>query len=178
MRLKDYIYNKISKLFKLNSPSEMLKEGEYLRLMIDDNIIFNKLTNESLIHLTLYGNPATKKNSMQIYKNMKTGQSFLSQSARYKEYAKDCGRQITGKYKKEIDYPINLKCVYYRKTKHRVDLTNLLAATCDILTDYGVIADDNYKIVKSHDGSRVLFDKDRPRVEIEIKRIEEINEEK
>lgn len=115
---------------------------------------------------------------MQIYKNKKTGQSFLSQSARYKEYAKDCGRQITGKYKKEIDYPINLKCVYYRKTKHRVDLTNLLAATCDILTDYGVIADDNYKIVKSHDGSRVLFDKDRPRVEIEIKRIEEINEEK
>lgn len=156
----------------------MLKEGEYLRLMIDDNIIFNKLTNESLIHLTLYGNPATKKNSMQIYKNRKTGQSFLSQSARYKEYAKDCGRQIKGKYKKGIDYPINLKCVYYRKTKHRVDLTNLLAATCDILTDYGVIADDNYKIVKSHDGSRVLFDKDRPRVEIEIKRIEEINEEK
>lgn len=178
MRLKDYIYNKISKLFKLNSPSEMLKEGEYLRLMIDDNIIFNKLTNESLIHLTLYGNPATKKNSMQIYKNRKTGQSFLSQSARYKEYAKDCGRQITGKYKKGIDYPINLKCVYYRKTKHRVDLTNLLAATCDILTDYGVIADDNYKIVKSHDGSRILFDKDRPRVEIEIERIEEINEEK
>lgn len=173
MRLKDYIYNKISKLFKLNSPSEMLKKGEYLRLMIDDNIIFNNLTNESLIHLTLYGNPATKKNSMQIYKNRKTGQSFLSQSERYKEYAKDCGRQITGKYKKGIDYPINLKCVYYRKTKHRVDLTNLLAATCDILTDYGVIADDNYKIVKSHDGSRVLFDKDRPRVEIEIERIEE-----
>lgn len=173
MRLKDYIYNKISKLFKLNSPSEMLKEGEYFRVIIDDNIIFNKLTNESLIHLTLYGNPATKKNSMQIYKNRKTGQSFLSQSERYKEYARDCGRQITGKYKKGIDYPINLKCVYYRKTKHRVDLTNLLAATCDILTDYGVIADDNYKIVKSHDGSRVLFDKDRPRVEIEIERIEE-----
>ncbi|WP_299034066.1 RusA family crossover junction endodeoxyribonuclease, partial [uncultured Anaerococcus sp.] len=86
--------------------------------------------------------------------------------------AKDCGRQITGKYKKNIDYPINLKCVYYRKTKHRVDLTNLLAATCDILTDCGVIADDNYKIVVSHDGSRVMFDKERPRVEIEIERIE------
>ncbi|WP_245191099.1 RusA family crossover junction endodeoxyribonuclease [Anaerococcus rubeinfantis] len=171
MRLKDYIYNKISKLFKLNSPSEMLKEGEYLRLMIDDNIIFNKLTNESLIHLTLYGNPATKKNSMQIYKNKKTGQSFLSQSARYKEYARDCGRQITGRYKKGIDYPINLKCVYYRKTRHRVDLTNLLAATCDILADYGVIKDDNCKIVVGHDGSKVLYDKNNPRVEIEIKEV-------
>ena len=123
--------------------------------------------------LVLYGNPATKKNSMQIFKNHKTGQRYLSQSDRYKVYAEDCGRQITGKYKKAIDYPINLKCVYYRKTKHCVDLTNLLAATCDILTDYGVIADDNYKIVVSHDGSRVDFDKSNPRVEIEIERVEE-----
>ena len=123
--------------------------------------------------LVLYGNPATKKNNMQIFRNSRTGQPFLTQSKRYKDYAKDCGRQITGKYKKNIDYPINLKCVYYRKTKHRVDLTNLLAATCDILTDYGVIADDNYKVVVSHDGSRVMFDKDRPRVEIEIERIKE-----
>ena len=39
--------------------------------------------------------------------------------------------------------------------------------------DQRALADDNYKIVKSHDGSRVLYDKDRPRVEIEIERIEE-----
>nr|DAM67755.1 MAG TPA: Endodeoxyribonuclease RusA [Caudoviricetes sp.] len=118
--------------------------------------------------MTIYGNPATKKNSMEIYRNSRTGQPFLTQSKRYKDYAKDCAKQITGKYKQGIDYPINLKCVYYRKTKHRVDLTNLLAATCDILTDCGVIADDNYKIIRSHDGSRVDFDKDNPRVEIEI----------
>lgn len=123
------------------------------------------------MRLVLYGNPATKKNSMQIFKNKKTGQAFLTQSDRYKDYAKDCARQITSKYKLKIDYPINLKCVYYRKTKHRVDLTNLLAATCDILTDCGVIADDNCKIVVSHDGSRVDFDKENPRVEIEIEKI-------
>ena len=122
--------------------------------------------------LVLYGNPATKKNSMQIFKNSRTGQPFLTQSKRYKDYARDCGRQITGKYKKKIDYPINLKCVYYRKTKHRVDLTNLLAATCDILSDFGVIADDNCKIIVSHDGSRVKYDKECPRVEIEIEKAE------
>ena len=122
--------------------------------------------------LVLYGNPATKKNSMQIFKNSRTGQPFLTQSKRYKDYSRDCGRQITGKYKKKIDYPINLKCVYYRKTKHRVDLTNLLAATCDILSDCGVIKDDNCKIVVSHDGSRVKYDKECPRVEIEIEKVE------
>lgn len=121
--------------------------------------------------LVLYGNPATKKNSMQIFKNSRTGQPFLTQSKRYKDYARDCGKQITGKFKKKIDCPINLKCVYYRKTKHRVDLTNLLAATCDILSDFGVIEDDNCKIVVSHDGSRVKYDKECPRVEIEIEKV-------
>nr|DAT41034.1 MAG TPA: Endodeoxyribonuclease RusA [Caudoviricetes sp.] len=128
-----------------------------------------KIVRERNMKMVIYGNPATKKNSMQIYKNSRTGRPFLTQSERYKDYARDCAMQITGKYKQAIDYPINLKCVYYRQTKHRVDLTNLLAATCDILTDCGVIADDNYKVVRSHDGSRVLFDKDNPRVEIEIK---------
>lgn len=122
--------------------------------------------------LVLYGNPATKKNSMQIFKNKKTGQPFLSQSSRYKQYARDCARQITGKHKLNIDYPITLKCVYYRKTRHRVDLTNLLAATCDILSDCGVIKDDNCKIVVSHDGSRVKYDKECPRVEISIEKYE------
>jgi len=128
-----------------------------------------KIVRERNMKMVIYGNPATKKNSMQIYKNSRTGRPFLTQSKRYKDYARDCAMQITGKYKQAIDYPINLKCVYYRQTRHRVDLTNLLAATCDILTDCGVIADDNYKVVRSHDGSRVLFDKDNPRVEIEIK---------
>ena len=127
-----------------------------------------KIVSGRNMKMIIYGNPATKKNSMEIYRNSRTGQPFLTQSKRYKDYARDCAKQITGKYKQAIDYPINLKCVYYRKTKHRVDLTNLLAATCDILTDCGVIADDNYKIVRSHDGSRIDFDRDNPRVEIEI----------
>lgn len=132
----------------------------------------SKIVRGQNIKLILYGNPATKKNSMQIFKNSRTGQPFLTQSKRYKDYARDCARQITGKYKQGIDYPINLKCVYYRQTKHRVDLTNLLAATCDILSDFGVIEDDNCKIVVSHDGSRVKYDKECPRVEIEIEKVE------
>lgn len=124
------------------------------------------------MNLVLYGNPATKKNSQQIFKNPRTGKPFVTQSKNYKSYARDCMRQITGEYKKAIDYPINLKCTYYRKTRHRVDLNNLLSATCDILVDAGVLADDNCKIVVSQDGSRVFYDKENPRVEIEIERAE------
>lgn len=77
-------------------------------------------------------------------------------------------RQIPGLARKSINQPVNLKCVYYMQTRRRVDLLNLLEATCDILVDAGVLEDDNCKIVVSHDGSRVLYDKSNPRVEIEI----------
>lgn len=47
-------------------------------------------------------------------------------------------------------------------------MTNLQEGTDDILTEVGVIKDDNSKIIKSHDGSRVYFDKENPRTEIWI----------
>lgn len=68
----------------------------------------------------------------------------------------------------KIHDPVNVKGVYYMPTRHRVDLCNLLEATCDILTHYGVLEDDHSRIVASHDGSRVRYDKDNPRVEITI----------
>jgi Holliday junction resolvase RusA-like endonuclease len=53
-------------------------------------------------------------------------------------------------------------------TRRKVDLVGLLQAVDDVLVHYGVIRDDNSRIVASHDGSRVLYDRERPRTEIEI----------
>jgi Holliday junction resolvase RusA-like endonuclease len=58
-------------------------------------------------------------------------------------------------------------------TRRKVDLSNLLNSTLDILVHYGVLIDDNRNIVYSVDGSRVFYDKENPRTEIEITRIEE-----
>lgn len=57
-------------------------------------------------------------------------------------------------------------------TKRRVDLTNLLEAIDDVLVKYEVLKDDNSEIITSHDGSRVLYDKDNPRTEVVIKFLE------
>ena len=46
--------------------------------------------------------------------------------------------------------------------------TNLLEAIHDTMVHCGTITDDNYKIVKSVDGSRVEYDKTNPRTEIWI----------
>lgn len=120
------------------------------------------------LHLVLYGTPITKKNSGQIWINQKTGKPFIAPSKAYKAYEKDCAKQITGDKKKHIDQAINLRCVYYMPNRRKVDLCNLLGATCDILVKYGVLADDNSDIVASHDGCAVLVDKDEPRVEVWI----------
>ena len=66
---------------------------------------------------------------------------------------------------------MSVQCLYYMPDRRRVDLTNLLEATDDILVRAGVLADDCAAIVASHDGSRVLMDKARPRVEIRIERL-------
>lgn len=119
-----------------------------------------------MLKITYLGNPATKKNSQRII--WTGGYARIIQSKRFLDYEKDCILQTKKQDKLKIDYPINLKCVYFRATKHRVDLTNLLSATNDILVNAEVLKDDNFKIVQSVDGSEVLFDKHNPRVEITI----------
>lgn len=124
----------------------------------------------TILKLVLFGRPITKKNSSRIIRVGRYPKVIPSEA--YVRYESDCIRQITGSCRKNIEYPINLKVEYYMPTKHRVDLVNLLEATCDILVKAGVIADDNSNIVVSHDGSRVYYDKHMPRCEIYIDKVE------
>lgn len=115
--------------------------------------------------IIIFGAPRTKKNSQQITRH------GLIQSAAYRKYERDSMLQIFASMRRQIDTPVNVQCLYYMPTLGKVDLCNLLAATCDILVKSGVLADDNSRIVAGHDGSRVLYDKDNPRAEIYIRQI-------
>lgn len=126
---------------------------------------------EKHIHLTLYGDPHTKKNSAQILRT-RSGAPFVAPSKAYGDYETDCLRQIK-KPRSPISARVNVRCVYYMKTARRVDLANLIEATCDILVKAGVLEDDNSKIVAAHDGSRVEYDKENPRAEITITALED-----
>ena len=116
--------------------------------------------------LCFRGDPRTKKNSQQIRTN--GARRWIAPSSQYEQYEAECLWQIPNNFKIGIDYAVNVKCVYYMQTRRRVDLCNLLAATCDILVKGGVLLDDNSRIVSAHDGSGVLYDKKNPRVEIYI----------
>lgn len=109
--------------------------------------------------------PVTKKNSQRILRY--GGHSKIAPSKAYVQYEKDTGHFIPRRGEKLAE-ACEVKCLFYMPTRRRVDLTNLLEAIDDILVHYGVLADDNSKIIVSHDGSRVLYDPKRPRTEVTI----------
>ncbi len=109
--------------------------------------------------------PITKKNSQRII--YAKGRPMVIPSAQYTAYEKECA-WFMPKLTKPINIPVNVKCLYYMPTRRVCDVVNHLEATLDILVKYGVLEDDNYKIVASMDGSRVLYDKENPRTEITI----------
>lgn len=113
--------------------------------------------------------PVTKKNSQRIV--IVHNRPMILPSAKYKAYERACALHIHRKGE-PISTPVNVKCVYYMPTRRRVDITNLMEATHDILVKYGVLADDNSSIVYSVDGSRVFYDKDHSRTEITITEVE------
>ena len=131
-------------------------------------MIAKKMVKKLVMEIPLQ--PRTKKNGSQIVTNHKTGKPFLIPSKDYKNYERDAGYFIKGKGLR-IDYPVNVKCVFYRENKRRCDLPNLLNAIDDILVKYNVLKDDNFTIIQSHDGSTVKIDKDNPRTEITIEAI-------
>lgn len=125
--------------------------------------------------------PCVKKNSQQIVfipskyssvmsiKTKKPVSPRIIQNERYRSYEKACKDYIPDS---NIDYPVNVKTVFYMPTRRRVDLSNLLEAIHDIMTKYNCISDDNCNIIYSTDGSCVKYDKENPRTEVEITKLE------
>lgn len=116
-----------------------------------------------MIRITIPLPPVTKKNSQRIV--LVRNRPMILPSQKYKDYEQDAMPALLP-YRKGYTGPVNLRCLYYMPTRRRVDLCNLLEATCDLLVHHGVLADDNSAVVVSHDGSRVLYDREHPRTEI------------
>lgn len=122
-----------------------------------------------MIEITVPLAPVTKKNSMRIVRNRKTGKRRIMPSQQYMDYEAEavwhCKR---ARVQRPIEEPVEVKCLFYMPTQRRVDLTNLLESIDDVLVKAGVIKDDHSGIIVSHDGSRVLYDKKNPRTEVYI----------
>jgi len=131
-----------------------------------------------VLKYVIKGCPRTKKNSQMIAGAGKRcpvchkfENQWIKQGKAHDEYAELAGWQLRPRPVNPIEWPINIKCLFYMDTNRIVDQLNLLACVDDLLVNNGIIKDDNSRIVKAHDGSRVLLDRDNPRTEIYITRM-------
>ena len=147
----------------VNQVLDMIREEPELAL---DEPYYGEL----VYQVTIPIEPKTKKNNQKIMKNYKTGKTFIGQSDAYRQYEKS---SLWFLKPLNIDYPVIVKCLFYRKDKHRVDITNLLSAVSDVLVKKHTIKDDSFDIVVGNDGSRVLVDSKNPRTEIYIYKVKE-----
>lgn len=121
-----------------------------------------------MINFTIPLTPISKKNNQRILINNKTGKRFIAPSIQYVMYEQNAKKFIPKGI--QIDYPCNVKCLFYMPTKRLCDLTNMLESIDDVMVKAGLLKDDNYNIIVSHDGSRVLYDKSNPRTEVWIEK--------
>jgi len=121
----------------------------------------------------ILGQPYVKKSNQRTV--MFHGRIRKVDTPRYKEWHESARLQLLGHRKpsEPISVPVNLRCHFYMKTHGRVDLSALYEGIQDVLVEMDILADDNYKIVSSHDGSRVFYDKENPRMEIEITEVKD-----
>lgn len=134
-----------------------------------------------MIQYVILGTPKTKKNSMNLVKVH--GRMIPVQSDAYKKFEATSAQYLQPKPEKPIDYPVEVTCLYFyplnkdgSMPKRPVDLLNLMAASHDVLVKHGILADDNTQIIRSVDGSRLIWCTEDPKTIITIHRLESDNE--
>ena len=110
-----------------------------------------------VVRYTIACEPRSKKNHLQMVgigatcpKCGKKERMLPIQSKQYLQYEKDCAWFLKPKPIKPIDFPVNICCTFYMKTKRRVDGLNLLAAIDDILVKHGILLDDGHSALRFH----------------------------
>ena len=119
------------------------------------------------MEITLLGRIPSKKNSRVKYKN-----GAIGVSKAYTVWHKNAMNQLfIQRIKKSKLENINIKLSIYYPDLIKADNTNKAESVMDLLVDYGLIKDDNWKCVPSIIITGEL-DRVNPRVEITITEIE------
>lgn len=119
--------------------------------------------------------PRAKKNSHRIAGSGprcpmcgKFQKQFIRNGSTATEFAFRAAQYLQPKPVKPYGQQVHLIYRIYTGTRHKKDDLNLYEALDDILVKERILEDDNRNIIRSRDGSRVLYDKDNPRAEIYI----------
>ncbi len=127
---------------------------------------------KTVLKATIYGHPYIKENYRKTIFHNYLKKPIIVYTAQYTAWENDALKQMLGsRYRLNIDYPIMLECHFFRKTKHKKNLSTMYQSIQDILVKAGTIKND--KIIIGHDGSRIHYDKEHPRVEFRLLKVEQ-----
>jgi hypothetical protein len=133
----------------------------------DSSVVQGVLTQDGereSLSLTLYGAPRTKKTSNQLQRF--GGRLKVVPSKAWMRWRDECLKQTNDSMRLR-DQPYNLCALFYRDAD-RGDAIGYLQGLADVLQEAGIVSDDKW--FTQFDGSRLLVDRERPRVELLIQR--------
>jgi hypothetical protein len=117
------------------------------------------------LRFTLYGKPRTKKNSGRIVPRGR--RHVILPSEAWQEWCDAVAPKLRALLasigRVPIDYPVNCAALFYRDAD-RGDAVGFYQGLADLLEHGRAVVDDKY--IVSWDGSRLLKDSARPRVEL------------
>lgn len=123
--------------------------------------------------LVVHGPPRTKKNHGSVIQRGK--RRFHIPSAAWTAWLELARIVVNGKTKPyrdnwedcvgALDVPVNCRALFYRDA-NRGDAVGYYQGLADLLERRGIVANDRQLV--SWDGSRLLVDREAPRVEIEL----------
>ena len=120
----------------------------------------------TVYRFVIEGPPVVLKNRKQIVSI--GGKPRLISSSKARRWIDDAVMQLRTQWagRSPIAAMVNARITSYLPTRRKTDASNLYQAPEDALQAAGVLLDDWQ--IESHDGSRRSYDKERPRVEIEL----------
>ena len=126
----------------------------------------------SILSFTIPGRPSTKKTSQRVVR--RGGFTKVLPSALYEKYEKHCKEYCENVWKNQanppIDCGISVKLKVYLNSWIVGDECGYQQAHGDIIQAHGIIEDDMWIHWVDCDSHMIFYDKDNPRIEVEIKR--------
>jgi len=114
---------------------------------------------------SLKGPVPVKKNSMEVFH--KQGHLAIRPNEKYRTWEKATVRKLWASKLNlhqdsgrifPIGYSAKVAILIYVRDRRRKDLLNLMAGPMDALVKAGILVDDCWEWVRSHDGSQVVLD--------------------
>lgn len=138
-----------------------------------------------MVKITILGEPVSKKNSKQLFRNSKTGKMFITSNSRVKSWETSALEQLSD-FKEKLEPPLVAHYKFYVKNNIQKDLDNLICSCNDILQTAnsdmgivrgkvkpikgtGIIVGDHWQVLSIGSASAEI-DKENPRCEITLEK--------